>query len=871
MENNRIESLMAKRAVKKIGWRNWAYISKKNTVDQDIGRTMFDIGRGIKATTAAVTNTCGEEVYMNVRNQFVEMKLVEPIEIQSQSHLKAKTKAVKLSSADKIRQQNTANKMAIEIADISKSNGKINFNNNFDSRYVELSIMKLISHAKGYVIEHKRVSDEMKKQSRSGDDVSVLKLTQANLHNNLIEIIIGYKKLLEDKSNRTFYPNISTTCLADFSKAIEMVESIIKFDMLEVISTKKQLLFKTKYDKLMYERQIDLYPSQREIFDFITTEKKCLGLVHTMLGSGKTEMIRPLCGWAMSNLKSSQTKILYCCPNEAVLLEVARMVYNLGVPFGLVIYNVNQKKIDYKWSSFCTKSKEKESAILYIADIYCAKAILSEPRNNLDYVLVADELTKDADSIVNFQSDSKYSVITEYFIDIMKILPSRSLIMSATLPTYEQTPELYDAAATPLNATIKSFTASDAKIGCAMIDSDGYYYAPHFDSVSANEIKNILSVIKTNPFVGRFYTYEILLAMIDINKSNNLPVPDLKIAFANLSNAKQNNIQKLVYDMLDHLSTQSDDMVKKVCAKNNYAATKMKPVDLSYLLTRDINRFNKGTIVFSSNPVDTAISIYADNFDKFLRDDNRSIFEQIRFDCILAKYDKEMQLHRDAIERVINKLDDSAKKNNKSDGKKERTENSDSKMAHLYETQPKWDFPAELQIGSLEHAERADRLFKQYTYSAPDSIATMTAELLPRDSSVSDHIQMLLASGIGIYTTNDDRLDDIYLKAVLDLAKSGLIKMIFADSSIAYGTNLSVSDIVIIDTGIESKHSMKTMFQMMGRAGRGGNLSYEARIYTTSDSNNLINRIGKYTRSTLDEGDCDEVQNILRAYRHRWN
>ncbi len=66
-------------------------------------------------------------------------------------------------------------------------------------------------------------------------------------------------------------------------------------------------------------------------------------------------------------------------------------------------------------------------------------------------------------------------------------------------------------------------------------------------------------------------------------------------------------------------------------------------------------------------------------------------------------------------------------------------------------------------------------------------------------------------------------------------------------------------------------HSMKTIFQMLGRAGRGGNLSYQAKIYTTSTSDNLINKIQLYLTNRLDEKEHDEVANIKLAVDVLWD
>ena len=64
---------------------------------------------------------------------------------------------------------------------------------------------------------------------------------------------------------------------------------------------------------------------------------------------------------------------------------------------------------------------------------------------------------------------------------------------------------------------------------------------------------------------------------------------------------------------------------------------------------------------------------------------------------------------------------------------------------------------------------------------------------------------------------------------------------------------------------------MKTIFQMLGRAGRGGNLSFEAKVYTTSKDHNLANKLHKYVTGTLDEGSHDEIINIHTAFEVLWD
>jgi hypothetical protein len=76
----------------------------------------------------------------------------------------------------------------------------------------------------------------------------------------------------------------------------------------------------------------------------------------------------------------------------------------------------------------------------------------------------------------------------------MKIAPPKVILMSATLPTITQLPELYNSIVTNHpEMIVKSFVASEAKIGCALISSNGALYAPHITSKTVNEIKIIFS------------------------------------------------------------------------------------------------------------------------------------------------------------------------------------------------------------------------------------------------------------------------------------------------------------------------------------------------------------------------------------------
>jgi len=588
---------------------------------------------------------------------------------------------------------------------------------------------------------------------------------------------------------------------------------------------------------------------------------------------------------------------LYCCPNEAVLLEVAHMVYGMGLSFAIIVRNKYDGSLQYKWSSFADKTNPKESAVLYLADIFVTRILLEEraacisqkksylEMNRLDpishplterripsvpdYILIADEPTKGADSQTGFMVDSGFSLETELFIDILRLAPPRTILMSATLPTYDQIPHIYNSLSDRYNGIkIRSFASSESKIGCALTTANGKIYVPHYGCTTVDSVKKILEKISTNPFLGRFYTFGVLLEMVKIFDQAKLPTPDLSILFSDPTKANQATIQQTVYQMLETvIQTGSDSLVTDICNK-----LPSNPSRIDKILTKNYNKFNRGCLVFSSNPVATAFETYHSNFDSYLQtgtdgdtsklkiksepEKSRNIFQQVRMDSILTRYQTELEHWQKSYDRL----------NSKESGKK-----TEAKKMELIDSKPKWNFPPELQLGTLEHYDKSGLTdFSELTN-------TVSPSDLPKDSSVCTEILTMLASGIGIYSTESEALDSAYLQSVLYLAKKGTVKIIFTDSSIAYGTNLAVSDIIIVDEPVSStdgsvsesitdKHSVKTIFQMLGRAGRGGHLSYQARIYTTSKQDHLVYKIQAYALEKLDEGSKDEVQNIQKAW-----
>jgi hypothetical protein len=82
---------------------------------------------------------------------------------------------------------------------------------------------------------------------------------------------------------------------------------------------------------------------------------------------------------------------------------------------------------------------------------------------------------------------------------------------------------------------------------------------------------------------------------------------------------------------------------------------------------------------------------------------------------------------------------------------------------------------------------------------------------------VPDTVRILLACGVGIIGKYSGR----YTSIVHSLMDDGKLAYIVADSSIAYGTNVPINN-VIVTKDFSDVHSINTIYQLISRAGRVG-------------------------------------------------
>ena len=173
--------------------------------------------------------------------------------------------------------------------------------------------------------------------------------------------------------------------------------------------------------------------------------------------------------------------------------------------------------------------------------------------------------------------------------------------------------------------------------------------------------------------------------------------------------------------------------------------------------------------------------------------------------------------------------------------------------------EPKIKFPNYAHINSFEHT-------KKYAKNALKSVGKNFRDPLPLEAipyakfNVSDELLTLLFAGVGVYSTNDKTLCPNYQKTVLEMASNGQLAYIIADVSICYGTNYPISRIIVTDE-FAKKHSINTLFQLFGRAGRVGR-SWMAVVYVSQDTGRKLVEYAQ-ERSTLVNV---EAENMTRTF-----
>lgn len=709
--------------------------------------------------------------------------------------------------------------------------------------------------------------------------VELIALSFISAVNLLTDIQIGENKSVNNEKNKKLYElalgishlydklNPLSTNKIELNKITMIDSSIISSEILEDLSSAKenflrrldfkpvflsknfpQLIFDNAYNKYLNINSIKPYKSQVQVLAGMIdannseTSNGFLCLLKTLTGEGKTSLIISLANIVNKilasrriNAGSKDMEIIFCCNDRlnTVSYQVGQYAYGMTIPFGMAseIEKTNKAGLKYKDvhinnNNNCKRAKR----LLIIADIVSTGRLLEKAlRKNKDYVLFFDEPT-------SFLDENNLEAIV-HLTNIFKYLPPNVIFSSATLPKVEEIAEFTKYFNTKYpEAKIMSVESSKVKIGCQVNDLNGKLFIPNTGIVYEHVMDILMNKLTETSFVKKLYTpYVVSLLWNNIEKLikteqiTSEDVENFRVKFGNPCNLNQEAVQDCAINYLGKISkSKNSELISQFNTYSDSDTIIEEPIDFNKLIKYKEYRFKTQTLIITKDPINFVKTYFGKVFeDIFVKSQKRSkdksgkSFES--FYDIFLDYEKQRTIYEEKLEEINMGTDE------------QRIRNQET----IDRFKPIFNFERKNILNVTYYPEKIDCA----------------------DLDKEDNLLLVgLALGVGIYspTTTSDK----YKKEVLNLANEGKLAYIIADTDIAYGTNYAIEHIIIDDTCFTgtNAHSISTLFQVIGRAGRVGK-SWRAMIYCGTG---VINILDNYTKENIGTNEADKINEAVQ-------
>ena len=324
--------------------------------------------------------------------------------------------------------------------------------------------------------------------------------------------------------------------------------------------------------------------------------------------------------------------------------------------------------------------------------------------------------------------------------------------------------------------------------------------------------------------------------------------------------ALQNMFKPFIYKQsIDHSIRQNEININNVCnpdineETNNEAKKKSSEINDEFFKNigdeffKNIGRENASkflnmNLIVSTNPFNLLKRLFTDLYDDIIIDLSPDSDKEQLKSFSFAKFKRSFNTKKDEESTSTKKSKIGNKKGDKDDIDTKKKDD----VANIQEVNLKSKF----QINTLQH-------YKNYKQKHVIDTDNLRRDILGRDISIDDInsediFKFLLLSGVGVYAP-DKTTDTVYTREVMNLAENGKLAFLISDISIAYGSNLKDLCRVFIMPDFAQKHSLNTIFQVMGRAGRAGR-SWNAEVFIDE---NTVKRIKKFMLN-LDNGSSNK-------------
>lgn len=792
---------VAKALTQKVGTKEWWADVERRDLNQEkvseAGKNYISSVQSSTETSAKLLRVDGAEIYNSVRGELATLD-VTISETKTPLEKKKMSKTQALQNELKIKSRKTTIKEIHTIINFPKKGEMFSFENrtrnlfksDFSFEMNGVVMMMLMD----YILKNE------KKSARNREDIS----SRTKIHLGVAaQKLVDYTASCTDES-------VSETFKADIKKSTEGYLEVVKCDHATIFSVARECVYTTNFDFLIPEAGIQLRDHQKEFVDVCRKHFPTNGaLVYykAMIGSGKTSAA-PLLALLLRTF-SKRPKLLFACNTETVRFDVAKMCFNSGVKFGYSYFHRFTKK-ELESANGAKNTKEGEFRVVrnyncktdadlevIICDPRGAKNFLITTKTAKDeYILFLDEPTQGADIAKSASLVANVDLIMTAVKNIHRIVLSSATINQHMTDVNELFTKCHPG------ATVTTILSTDILIGCDMFTMEGHRIVPHQHIETSSELSKLVSNIREMPFPGRMYTYDVLRELDPVGIGSRLPT---------IKSLSGNNIKKVCLEILDSYSN-SDETVRLKCGLK---MTCDDVVNVAGIENGDVFQNPHGTTLFvTRKPAEELAMSFKDtitefrkrytSIDKFLKD----------YSSRLEKYNRDMS----TLEKSLN--DESRRGEKLSQLDREKTKSECNSGA------PMFGVPSEMYIGSQQFFNSKSkgvssaRLQHQFTFS---EISELT---------VPEEVIIMLLCGVGVYS--EEYAGGKYTQLVLPLAAEGKLAYIFADDSICYGTNFPINRI-IINEDFASSHSVNTLYQTLGRAGRMFK-SYQATAYISEST-----------------------------------
>ena len=795
-------------------------------VERSRNQILVDLGENVKTDDSLNTGliVIGDYCYLSIRD-----KLIKPLKLRELKNNKnnnsKNAKNEKINTKTKLILNNIqvlVNDKLTEVLNYFRENiENVDYNflmNKFD--YIEFRFIILMKFIDIFI------------RSRNIEALKEILITIKKIKNILKTPNLIFKKIaIIDK----FDFSISQVVLEDLyfkEFEIENMENV-SLNIVEIVNTNPKLIFQTNYDSTLSIIQLKPYETQINVMNVIKENLHNGFNIHykTIQGGGKTSLILSVAKFIKHSCE--KIKIIFCCSDmlEAVRVQVAKIMFNFNVPFGIGTGYKNSKGnylYEIKNSWICKKIQKREQIYnltneqqmnyrkievddIIICDYISTLSMLKENEEMKAYEKLNNiETTKSFDFMLFFDEPTygcgTINNIIKIMCQILYNAPNKLILSSATLPSLIEMNVFNEYFLNKYTTSfLKDIKSNKVLIGCLIRNYNGVILTPHQDCINRDELKIFMHDFIEKPLIGKFYTliYLVNLNYFLVQYGENLNLDQIE----NFNHSSIiSNIVILIERFIQNESIPYDDFINIQCGE-----TENFNVDYSKLLTKDSHKFMGGCLISVSNPLE------------FVREHFYPIVESIKKKLNIKEITEEYDTYLNSLNEIELRIENLNKNIDKT------TQNYENELNEIYKSTYSMKFNDIFEVGSVEHLNSFAPNISYDTSLIKSKI--MKENININEFMIEDNLKFLLYMGVGIYS-ND--YSEKYRDKILELLNEKKLAYFISDESYIYGGNGPLSNI-LIDDSLGVKLNDNELSQLIGRTGRVGQ-SWISKIYVQENT-----------------------------------